>query len=156
MKIAAMGKGLAASAVLALTIAFAPVAAQAQNDAQAQAADEVTWARVTMIRFLPGKRDRALEIIKNYYAKADQMAGTGAGTHGIHLETGEWDIIYVFPMKDGPAELARRGDSPEDAKWMAEMVKLAGSEAEAQKIIAEFDTLIALSVEHIGHAHKDH
>jgi len=150
-----MSKGLAACATLALAIAIAPVAAQAQNADTAQKPDEVTWARVEMTRFHPGKRDRAIEIIK-MFAKADQMAGTGAGIHGIHLDTGEWDIIYVFPMKGGPAELAQRGDSPEDVKWMAEMIKLAGSKEAADKIIAEFETLVALLVTQIGHAHKDH
>jgi hypothetical protein len=151
-----MGKGLAASAALALAFAIAPVTAQAQSDAQAQEADELTWARVEMTRFLPGKRERAIEIIKDYFAKADRIAGTDAGVHGIHLDTGEWDIIYVFPMEGGPAELAQRGDSPEEVKWMAEMIKLAGSQEAADKIIAEFETLVALHVTHIGHAHSDH
>lgn len=153
MKIVAMGKGLAACATLALAVAIAPVAAQAQSNTQA--ADEVTWARVVMTRFQSGKRDRALEIIKNYFAKADKASGVNSGTHGIHLDTGQWDIIYVFPMKGGPGDMAKQA-TPEDEKWMAEMVKLAGSKEAAEKIIAEFDTLIAMSVTEVGHAHKDH
>ena len=58
-------------------------------------------------------------------------------------------------MKGGPGELAQR-NSPEGEKWMAEMVKLAGSKDAAEKIIAEFDSLIAMTVTEVGHAHKDH
>jgi hypothetical protein len=155
MKITAMGKALSAAGVLSLAVAFAPVAAQAQDSAAAQPAEEVTWTRVVMTRFHVGKRDRGLEIIKNYFAKADTMSGTKSGVHGIHLDTGEWDIIYVFPMKRGPGEMAER-NSPEGEKWMAEMVKLAGSKEAADKIIAEFDTLVAVQVSQIGHAHSDH
>ncbi len=152
MRISQIGKGLAAACALSLTLSIVPAAVQAQEAAQAE---ELTWAEVSMTRFLPGKRERAIEIIKNYYAKADQMAGTGAGVHGIHFDTGEWDIIYVFPMKGGPADIAVR-NSPDDAKWMAQMVKLAGSEDAAKKLIAEFDSLVAMSVTQVGHAHKDH
>lgn len=155
MKILTMSKTLVSAGALALALAVVPVAAQAQSETQAQSDDEVTWARVTMTRFHTGKRDRAIQIIKDYFAKADAMAGTGSGVHGIHLDTGAWDVIYIFPMKGGPADMAKQG-TPEDAKWMAEMIKLAGSEEAANKIIAEFDTLIAMQVTEVGHAHKDH
>jgi len=152
MKYTGIGKGLAVAASLSLAVAFAPSAALAQDGQQAE---EVTWARVTMTRFVSGKRERALEIIKNYFAKADRNSGVDSGVHGIHFDTGQWDVIYVFPMKGGPGDMAKRG-TPEDAKWMAEMVKLAGSKEAAEKIIAEFDSLVALSVTEVGHAHKDH
>jgi hypothetical protein len=152
MKALGIRNALAAAGALSLAFATVPSEAQAQ---EGQKAEDVTWARVTMTRFLPGKRERALEIIKNYFAKADRNSGVNSGIHGIHLDSGEWDIIYVFPMKGGPADLALEG-TPDDAKWMAEMVKLAGSQDAAEKIIAEFDSLIALSVTQIGHAHSDH
>ena len=152
MRISNIGKGLAAAGALSLALTMAPAAAQAQEAAQAE---DVTWARVTMMRFHPGKRDRAIEIIKDYYAKADQMSGVTSRVHGIHLDTGAWDVIYVFPMKGGPGDMAVR-NSPDDAKWMAEMIKLSGSEEAAQKIITEFESLIAAQVTEVGHAHKDH
>ncbi|AOL94628.1 hypothetical protein [Porphyrobacter sp. LM 6] len=155
MKITAMGKALAAAGALGLGVVLAPVAAQAQDSAAAKPAEEVTWARVVMTRFHVGKRDRGIEIIKDYFAKADAMAGTGSGIHGIHLDTGAWDMIYVFPMKGGPGEMAER-NSPEGAKWMEQMVKLAGSKEAAEKIIAEFDTLVAQQITEVGHAHSDH
>lgn len=148
------GKLLPAISALALAFVVTPSGAQAQ-DAGAQAADDVTWARVSMTRFHPGKRDRAIEIIKNYFAKADAASGVNSGVHGIHLDTGQWDIIYVFPMKGGPGDMAKRS-SPEDEKWMTEMVKLAGSKEAAEKIIAEFETLVAVTVTEVGHAYKDH
>lgn len=155
MKNNAMGRILALAGALGLSVTAVPGTVLAQDSAAAAAPDAVTWARVVMTRFHVGKRDRGLEIIKNYFAKADAMAGTGSGIHGIHLETGAWDVIYVFPMKGGPGEMAER-NSPEGEKWMAEMVKLAGSKEAAEKIIAEFDTLIAQQITEVGHAHKDH
>ncbi len=155
MKIAVLGKSLAVAGAMLLPVALVPVAAQAQDGAQAQQAEEVTWARVVMTRFHVGKRERALEIIKNYFAKADANSGNKSGVHGIHLDTGQWDVIYVFPMKGGPGDMAKRG-TPEDEKWMAEMIKLAGSKEAAEKIIAEFDSLVAMSVTEVGHAHSDH
>lgn len=155
MKLKAMGKALAAASALGIGMVLAPVTAQAQDSAGAQQAENVTWASVVMTRFHTGKRARALEIIKNYFAKADQMSGNKSGVHGIHLDTGEWDVIYVFPMKSGPGELAMR-NSPEGEKWMAQMEKLAGSREAAQKLIDEFDTLIAMQVTQVGHAHSDH
>jgi hypothetical protein len=152
MRISGIGKGYVAAVALGLAVAFVPSATQAQEAAQAE---EVTWARVVMTRFHVGKRDRAIEIIKDYFAKADAMAGTGSGVHGIHLDTGAWDVIYVFPMKGGPGEMAER-NSPEGAKWMEQMIKLAGSKETAEKIIAEFDTLIAQQITEVGHAHSDH
>jgi len=154
MEKSATGKLLAAASAMALACVALPLSAQAQ-DAGAQAADEVTWARVSMTRFHPGKRDRGIQIIKDYFAKADANSGVNSGVHGIHFDTGQWDVIYVFPMKGGPGDMAKRG-TPEDEKWMAEMVKLAGSKEAAEKIIAEFDTLIAMTVTEVGHAHKDH
>lgn len=151
----ARGSVLASIGAAALAVIAVPGTALAQDKAAAAAPEAVTWARVTMTRFHVGKRDRALEIIKNYFAKADAMAGTGSGIHGIHLETGAWDVIYVFPMKGGPGEMAQR-NSPEGEKWMAEMIKLAGSKEAAEKIIAEFDTLVAQQITEVGHAHKDH
>ena len=152
MRNSIIAKGLATAAALGIALVFVPAAAQAQDAAQAE---EVTWASVTMTRFHTGKRDRALEIIKDYFAKADRMSGVDSGVHGIHLDTGEWDVIYVFPMKGGPGDLAKR-NSPEGEKWMAEMIKLAGSKEAAEKLMAEFDTLIAAQVTQIGHAHSDH
>lgn len=153
MRTITTGKLLAAIGAASLALAGAP--ATAQNAGQAQQAEELTWARVSMTRFQPGKRDRGIEIIKNYFAKADAASGVNSGVHGIHLDTGQWDVIYIFPMKGGPGDMAKRG-TPEDEKWMAEMVKLAGSKEAADKIIAEFDSLIAMTVTEVGHAHKDH
>lgn len=150
----AKAKLSAAAGALALAAIAAPAGVQAQDTA-APAAENLTWARVAMTRFHAGKRDRGLEIIKNYFAKADAASGVDSGAHGIHMETGQWDVIYVFPMKGGPGDMAKRG-TPEDAKWMEQMIKLAGSKEAAEKIIAEFDSLIAMTVTEVGHAHSDH
>lgn len=143
----------------ALTLPFGAVPAVADNHQEEEMKPErmegVTWARVSMTKFKSGKRARALEIIRDYFAKADGMAGLESGVHGIHLNSGEWDVIYVFPMKGGPSDLTWI-TSPDDIKWMASMVELAGGQEEAMKILEEFDSLVQESTSYIGHAHSDH
>jgi len=46
--------------------------------------------------------------------------------------------------------------SADDLKWMAEMAKLAGGQEAAEKLLAEYESLVALEVTQIAHAHKDH
>jgi hypothetical protein len=155
MKTTIIGKGLAFASALGLALVSVPGAVQAQTNALAEQPEKLTWVRIEMTRFHPGKRERAIEIIKNYFAKADQLSGVDSGVHGVHFDTGEWDIIYVFPMKGGPADMAEQ-TSPDEEKWMAQMVKLAGSEDAAKKIMDEYGTLVAAEVTQIGHAHADH
>lgn len=152
-----MRKSMLTLAVAALAlcapVGLAPAAAQDMPGPQRM--ENVTWARVVMTKFKPGKRQRAMEIIQNYFAKADGMTGKKSGIHGIHLDTGEWDIIYVFPMAGGPADLTW-ATAPDDIAWMEQMAKLAGGQDQALAIIAEFDSLIANQTSFIGHAHTDY
>lgn len=145
---------LALSAIgLAVSIPTAPVIAQ--DAAAPERMEGVTWARVVMTKFKTGKRPRAMEIIENYFAKADSMTGKKSGIHGIHLNSGEWDVIYVFPMEGGPNDLTW-ATSPGDIAWMAQMTKLAGSEEKAKAILDEFDSLVQSETSFIGHAHPDY
>lgn len=155
MKIRTFSKGLALAGALGLAAVLPLAAVQAQEAPKEQRMEDVTWARVVMTRFLPGKRDRAIEIIRNYFAKADQMTGVKSGVHGVHFESGEWDMMYVFPMKGGTDDLMVL-TSADEVKWMAEVAKLAGGQEAAEKLLAEYESLVALEVTQIAHAHKDH
>lgn len=146
---------LAAAFALPFSAFSVPAGAQDSPEMKAERMEGVTWARVVMTKFKQGKRERALDIIKNYFAKADAMTGRDSGIHGIHLNTGEWDTIYVFPMKGGPSDMTWV-TSPEDVAWMTAMIKLVGSQDKAMELINEFDTLIANQTSYVGHAHADH
>lgn len=144
------------SAALALPLgATSALADDHVEEMQEQRMQDVSWARVVLTKFKQGQRERAIEIIRDYFAKADANSGVQSGVHGIHLDTGEWDAMYVFPMKGGPADMTWV-TSPDDIRWMNAMVALTGSQEQAMKLIAEFDSLIAAQTSYIGHAHPDH
>ena len=146
-----MKKLLLAAAAIGLALPAAPAIAQEGP----QRMENVTWARVVLTKFKQGKRERAAEIIRDYFAKADGMTGKNSGIHGIHLNTGEWDMMYVFPMEGGPNDMTW-ATSPDDIAWMAQLTKLAGGADKAQALLEEFDSLVARETSYIGHAHTDH
>ena len=84
-----MKKLLLAAAAIGLALPAAPAMAQEGPERM----EGVTWARVVLTKFKQGKRGRAAEIIRDYFAKADGMTGKKSGIHGIHLNTGEWDVM---------------------------------------------------------------
>jgi len=155
-----MKKLMMAAAAAALTMPAWAMPAAAQDAPTAQRmGDEVGWARVSYIKFKPGKRGRAMEIIQNYYAKADAMVdaetGKKSGIHGVHMESGEWDAIYIFPMSGGPSDLTWL-TSPEDVAWMAKFTELAGGQEKATAMLEEFDGLIERELTDIAHFHPDY
>ncbi|MCJ7420875.1 hypothetical protein [Sphingomicrobium astaxanthinifaciens] len=142
-----------AAALAALCV---PATAIAQDAPQPERmGDEVGWARVSYVKFHAGKRERGLEIIRDYFAKADRMTGNDSGVHGIHFNSGEWDAMYVFPMKGGPSDMTWL-TSPEDIAWMGKMAELAGGMEAAEAILGEWDSLVAREETDIGHYHPDY
>jgi hypothetical protein len=149
-----MKKFIIAISAVGLAMGMPVVPAAAQDDGP-QRMEDVTWARVVLTKFKQGQRQRAMQIIEDYFAKADDMTGKNSGVHGIHFDTGEWDAMYVFPMEGGPNDMTWV-TSPDDIAWMTQMVKLAGSEEKAMAIMAEFDSLIQAQTSYIGHAHTNY
>lgn len=100
---------------LALTTA---TDAQAQDTPEPQRYENVDWNNVVMVDFKPGKRGRALEIIREHYVPASEEAGTSMPVM-IEMMSGEYDIMLVWMMDDGPSEMtwersprALRGGAP--------------------------------------------
>lgn len=137
---------------LALCIAFATVpGSAAAQEMKAERETNVTYYRVEMVKFHHGKRPRAAELVDKYFAPTDrEMGGT---VIDLHLMTGEWDFITLFPMSGGPADLTYT-TSPEDVRFMGLLAKRAGGPNAAKKLIEEWDTLVAKREWHIGHTHN--
>lgn len=129
-------------------VAPAPVMAQ---ELKAEREENVTYYRVEMIKFHHGKRPRGAEIVDKYFAPADR--DIGGTVIDLHLMTGEWDFIAMFPMSGGPGDLSYT-TSPEDVRWMTALRKRAGGEAAAKKITDEWDTLVAKREWHVAHIHN--
>ena len=141
----------AACAALCVPVVAAPAAAQDMPKAER---GDVNWYEIHFIKFKPGKRARAHEIIDNYYIPADKAAGTGAGIVDFHFNTGAWDGVVAFPMAGGPADMTWE-TSPDDVKWMTALAGIAGGMDKAQAILNEWDMLVEREEIHVGHIDKD-
>jgi hypothetical protein len=145
-----MKKLFIAVVIAALTAPLAAVPALTQTEQPELA--KVDWYRVEMIKWKPGKGERAQEIIE-LFEKADKEAGM-KGVIDIHMNTGEWDTVVAFPMTGGIAQMGW-ATNPEDKKWEAVFSRQVGGEDKAKALYEEFDSLIAERQRHVGHIDRD-
>ncbi|HZB69828.1 MAG TPA: hypothetical protein VE403_05640, partial [Sphingomicrobium sp.] len=78
---------------------------------------------IDMVKFLPGKRARAAEIVEGPFTLASNEIG--GGVIDLHLNTGEWEFITIFPLAGGPGDLTWT-TSPVDVRFMTALAKHAG------------------------------
>lgn len=114
--------------------------------------ENVTWDRVEFLKFKPGKRIRAGEILQYNFTPARLDAGLPPA-QGLHLATGEWDMIYVYPMSGGPTDMIWEV-SPEDVAFEAALRKRFGA-AKAGELLTEWQTLIERQERQIAHVHRN-
>lgn len=135
---------------LCIASATVPMSAVAQ-DMKVEREANVTYYRVEMVKFHNGKRPRAADLVDKYFAPTDrEMGGT---VIDLHMMTGEWDFITLFPMSGGPADLTYT-TSPDDVRFMTALAKRAGGADAAKKLIEEWDTLVAKHEWHVAHTHN--
>lgn len=123
----------------------------AQEEIKAIKYKDVTWHRVVMVNYKPGKITRAKEIIKMY-----QAAGAAAQTKGPEehwMVTGKYDVMLIWHMEGGPSDMEWQR-SPDGAKWTKEFIKQQGSKEAADKIRQEYASLIANSDSYISRKNK--
>ena len=143
-----------ASITAAVAMATIPAAAFAEHHEEGPTIREnADYLNIVMIDIKPGKRDRAEEIIEDYFRKASKAAGTQE-PYLVHLQTGSWDFIVAWNMEDGPVELTYTSN-PDGAKWFAALAELTGGEEQAQALWDEYQSLIARSNSMLGHHHRD-
>ena len=151
MKVGKMcGTLVAASASLVLFAA----SAQAQEDdgGPQKWGDDAKYVETVVIKFKAGKRERAMEIIAEYFVKATEKAGTAGPLMVIHMQTGRWDLAAVWELQGGTADLEWYR-SPRDVKWYEALTEIAGGEEEAGAILKEWSGSVADSMSNIGHYH---
>ena len=130
-----------------LVVAAAPASAQ---ELKAEREENVTYYRVEMVKFHHGKRARGAELVRDHFAPTDY--DVGGKVLDVHLMTGDWDFITMFPMSGGPGDLDYT-TSPADVKWMTALRKRVGGAEAAKKLTDEWDTLVAKREWHIAHVH---
>lgn len=106
------------------------------QDMKAEKYENPEWVSMSYIKFKPMKKDPAMSIIENYFVKADQDAGIKAPTV-YHFVTGDYDMLVVWEMAEG-VETLNYKMTPDDAKWMKSMAKIAGSQEKAMAKMDEF------------------
>ncbi|MGQ8338330.1 hypothetical protein ACUNWD_17380 [Sunxiuqinia sp. A32] len=122
----------------------------AQEEMKASKYENATWHEVVLVDFKPGKIKRAKEIIQ-LYEKAGQAAET-TPPKMLWLMTGEYDMMLIWTLEDGPSEYEWKW-SPDGVKWWKEFVKQQGSEEAANKLSEEYSSLVFKSTSYL--ARKD-
>jgi len=138
-------------AVLGLFLLAAPAQAQEEGP-EAQRLEGVTWNSVVLIDFKVGKEDRAMEIVSNNFIPASKKAGTQV-PRVIDLQTGPWDVMLVWTMEDGPAEMTWE-TSPEQAKYQKTLMGMVGGKEKMEKIGDEYNSLINRTTSFLGYSGK--
>ncbi|TKD53192.1 hypothetical protein [Sphingomonas baiyangensis] len=113
----------------------------------------VRYAMVNMTKFKPGAARRANETISKTFMPSAKAAGIPMPST-YHPQTGEWDVIAIFPMADGISEL-EYSMTPSDAKWLAAMSKSLGGQDKAMALIDEYNGLIETNDRMLVHEHTD-
>ena len=152
MEIIKWGKVLAVSA--ALSMFAVPASAQEDEDGPMTQGDDAHYISSTLVKFKPGKRERAFEIIAEHFMPAGEKAGTPGPLGVIHYQTGEWDALFVWDLEGGMADLEWYR-SPDNIKWYAALAEQEGGEEAAGKLMGEYRSLIDEAETDVGHYHAD-
>lgn len=119
---------------------FFMVSCYSFGQVKAEKYDNPQWVSMSYIKFKPMKKEPAMGIIENYFAKADQDAGIDAPTV-YHFVNGDYDMLVIWNMKEG-VETLNYKTTPDDAKWMNSMTKIAGGPDKAMAKLEEFMTYV--------------
>ena len=133
-----ISSGLVLIGVLALGV----TAQQQSQQWKAVKLQNASWCEIRTIDFKPGQRDAALKIITEHFDPARESAGLPQITRYEYATGAGWDIVTVFPMPGGPAEMEWDID-PEMEKWMAALAQQVGGMDKANALRQEYMALIA-------------
>ncbi|MGQ7867817.1 hypothetical protein [Sunxiuqinia sp. sy24] len=118
----------------------------AQNEIKPAKFENVSWHEVVLIDFKPGTIERAKEIIELYKAAGAAAQVPGPETHWFM--TGEYNMMLIWTMKGGPADMEWRR-SPDGVKWWSEFIRQQGSKEAAKVLQKEYTSLIQKATSYI-------
>lgn len=136
---------LSAIALVSMTVSFQPIAAQ---EYQALKRDANSYHQVAYFKYKNSSKNRAAELAE-IFKEADIAAGLDP-VIDIWMLSGEWDHVAIFTLDEGPAELGYEV-SKNNAKFRDALAKMVGSTEEAEKLLAEFESLIEKSDKDLGY-----
>ncbi len=112
---------------------------------------DVMWHTITVVDYKPGTVDEAKVIIEKFET-ASETAGTTLPVI-YWFESGKYDLIVTWKLKDGPADLKGKW-SPDGNTWWNALVAQEGSEEAALQLQATYNELIASSVTSVARKAK--
>lgn len=118
----------------------------AQEEIKPVKFENVSWQEVVLVDFKPGTIERAKEIIALYKA-----AGAAAQVPGPEMHwfmTGEYNMMLIWTMKNGPADMEWRR-SPDGVKWWKEFISQQGSKEAAEALQKEYTSLVLKTTSYI-------
>jgi hypothetical protein len=144
------GKFIAVTAALFL---FAvPAIAQDDDEGPLTQGEDAKYLSITYVKFKPGQRESAMEMISEYFVPATEKAGTSPPMLAIHFQTGKWDAAYIWELGGGMADLEWYR-SPDDIKWFAALAEIAGGEEQAEELWQNYISKVAHAETEVGHHH---
>lgn len=150
MQISNWGRGLAVTA--ALTLCAGTAVAQDDDGGPVTQGDDARYVSATVVKFKPGKRERAFEIIAEHFKPAGETAGTPGPLGTIHFQTGEWDAIFVWNLEGGMADLEWYR-TEDDIKWFEALAEQEGGVEAAEALLDEYASSVDDSETNVGHYH---
>lgn len=136
----------------ALLIFSVPAIAQDDDEGPQTQGEDAKYLSITYVKFKPGQRSDAMEMIAEYFVPAGEKAGTSGPIMAIHFQTGKWDAAFIWEMAGGMADLEWYR-SPDDIKWFAALAEIAGGAEQAEEIWANYLATVAQAQTEVGHHH---
>jgi hypothetical protein len=120
---------------MVIVSAILVLSTQAQDQTKARKYVDVDWFEIHYVDFRADSESAALDIIHNHFVPADARAGLKPRI--LEFATGEWDVAFIFPMTNGPAELEWEVE-PLAEKWYAALAEREGGQNKAEEILARY------------------
>jgi len=139
-------------ATAALFLFAVPAIAQDDDEGPITQGDDAKYLRVSYVKYKPGQREMAMQIIAEHFVPAGEKAGTSPPMLAIHFQTGKWDAAFIWEMAGGMADLEWYR-SPDNIKWFAALAELEGGAEQADAIWKKYVGAIAQSYSEVGHHH---
>jgi len=118
------------------------ITSQAQDEPRASKYENVSYHSIVKIDFQPGTYARIQEIMKDFMAAGEAAAVKGPEVYW--LMTGDFDVMFVWTLQGGTADLEWKW-SPDDIKWWSALVEQQGSEEKAKELRKEWASYIVKS-----------
>ncbi len=142
--------------LFAVTAAFAmiamPASAQDDDEGPLTQGDDAKYLSISHVKYKPGKRETAMQLISEHFKPAGKAAGTAGPIMAIHYQTGKYDATFVWQLDGGMADLEWYR-SADDVKWFAALAEQEGGEEQAQALLDSYVDCIAYGVTEVGHHH---